>query len=124
MPGLELFGSSETAPATTIVEVPAAPAPAPAQVANNGAGPYYNARLDPKNYLEGPLSLDPCTRLRQMLARPGIVVSSRSFDSIDRPAKQIWQVAPGICDGISARCALEAGFECLYQRFVPHFATK
>lgn len=25
------------------------------------------------------------------------------------------QVAPGICDGISARCALEAGFDCLYQ---------
>ncbi|KAL0955815.1 hypothetical protein HGRIS_002020 [Hohenbuehelia grisea] len=58
---------------------------------------YYNARLDPKNYLHGPLSQDPATRLRQMLARPGIVV------------------APGICDGISARCALEAGFNCLYQ---------
>ncbi|KAF9071701.1 Pyruvate/Phosphoenolpyruvate kinase-like domain-containing protein [Rhodocollybia butyracea] len=58
---------------------------------------YYNARLDPKNYLEGPLSPNPSTRLRQMLARPGIVV------------------APGICDGISARCALEAGFDCLYQ---------
>ena len=27
------------------------------------------------------------------------------------------QVAPGICDGISARCALEAGFDCLYQRY-------
>jgi 2-methylisocitrate lyase-like PEP mutase family enzyme len=27
-------------------------------------------------------------------------------------------VAPGICDGISARCALEAGFNCLYQRSV------
>lgn len=36
---------------------------------------YYNARLDPKNYLEGPLSWNPATRLRQMLARPGIVVS-------------------------------------------------
>ena len=36
---------------------------------------YYNARLDPKNYLEGPLSHNPATRLRQMLARPGIVVS-------------------------------------------------
>jgi 2-methylisocitrate lyase-like PEP mutase family enzyme len=58
---------------------------------------YHNARLDPKNYLEGPLSENPATRLRQMLARPGIVV------------------APGICDGISARCALEAGFDCLYQ---------
>ncbi|KAF5345194.1 hypothetical protein D9758_009712 [Tetrapyrgos nigripes] len=58
---------------------------------------YYNARLDPKNFLEGPLSDNPATRLRQMLARPGIVI------------------APGICDGISARCALEAGFNCLYQ---------
>ncbi|KAJ7209796.1 phosphoenolpyruvate pyruvate domain-containing protein [Mycena pura] len=61
-------------------------------------GPSYkNPRLEPRNYLEGPLSSNPATRLRQMLARPGIVV------------------APGICDGISARCALEAGFECLYQ---------
>ncbi|KAF7783167.1 hypothetical protein Agabi119p4_2543 [Agaricus bisporus var. burnettii] len=60
-------------------------------------GVYHNPRLDPKNYLEGPLSDNPATRLRQMLARPGIVV------------------APGICDGISARCAIEAGFECLYQ---------
>ncbi|EJD02425.1 oxaloacetate acetylhydrolase [Fomitiporia mediterranea MF3/22] len=60
-------------------------------------GVYYNPRLDPKNFLDGPLSLNPATRLRQMLARPGIVV------------------APGICDGISARCALEAGFDCLYQ---------
>ncbi|KAH9485578.1 2,3-dimethylmalate lyase [Psilocybe cubensis] len=58
---------------------------------------YYNPRLDPKNYLAGPLSLNPATRLRQLLARPGIIV------------------APGICDGISARCAIEAGFECLYQ---------
>ena len=58
---------------------------------------YYNPRLDPANYREGPLSVNAATRLRQMLARPGIVV------------------APGICDGISARCALEAGFTCLYQ---------
>ncbi|KAF7362296.1 Oxaloacetate acetylhydrolase [Mycena venus] len=58
---------------------------------------YYNARLDPVNYLDGPLSDNPPTRLRQMLARPGIIT------------------APGICDGISARCAIEAGFECLYQ---------
>ncbi|TDL21561.1 oxaloacetate acetylhydrolase [Rickenella mellea] len=58
---------------------------------------YHNPRFDPENFLEGPLSSNPSTRLRQMLARPGIVV------------------APGICDGISARCALEAGFDCLYQ---------
>jgi hypothetical protein len=36
---------------------------------------YYNPRLDPQNYLDGPLSWNPATRLRQMLARPGIVVS-------------------------------------------------
>lgn len=36
---------------------------------------YSNARLDPKNFLDGPLSSNPATRLRQMLARPGIVVS-------------------------------------------------
>ncbi|KAJ7716520.1 Pyruvate/Phosphoenolpyruvate kinase-like domain-containing protein [Mycena metata] len=58
---------------------------------------YYNPRFEPRNYLDGPLSPNPATRLRQMLARPGIIV------------------APGICDGISARCAIEAGFECLYQ---------
>ncbi|KAI0776240.1 Phosphoenolpyruvate/pyruvate domain-containing protein [Trametes elegans] len=121
MPGLDLFGSSNPANGTTVVEVPTpAPAPAPAPVSavaeeqndssdeSNAApvprslpapapGVYYNARLDPKHYLEGPLSWNPATRLRQLLARPGIVV------------------APGICDGISARCALEAGFECLYQ---------
>ena len=76
MPGLELFGSAETtAPATTTVVEPAP------VVETNGHVPrdptvYYNPRLDPKNYLEGPLSLNPATRLRQMLARPGIVVSN------------------------------------------------
>ncbi|CAE6400051.1 unnamed protein product [Rhizoctonia solani] len=52
-----------------------------------------------------PLSAKASTRLRQMLARPGIVA------------------APGVCDGISARCALEAGFECLYQRITSGAAT-
>lgn len=41
---------------------------------------YYNARLDPKNFLEGPLSPNAATRLRQMLARPGIVVSPSGLD--------------------------------------------
>ncbi|KAJ7776413.1 oxaloacetate acetylhydrolase [Mycena metata] len=81
--------------------MPAAVARNPKQEARNLNGTdapvYYNARLDPVNYLEGPLSNNPATRLRQMLARPGIIT------------------APGICDGISARCAIEAGFECLYQ---------
>jgi hypothetical protein len=43
-------------------------------VAAATAGVYYNARLDPANYMDGPLSCHPATRLRQMLARPGIVV--------------------------------------------------
>ncbi|KAJ7188748.1 phosphoenolpyruvate pyruvate domain-containing protein [Mycena filopes] len=76
---------------------PVAVARNPKQEARNGASVYYNARLDPVNYMDGPLSNNPATRLRQMLARPGIIT------------------APGICDGISARCAIEAGFECLYQ---------
>uniref|UniRef100_A0A0W0FVV2 Putative oxaloacetate acetylhydrolase n=1 Tax=Moniliophthora roreri TaxID=221103 RepID=A0A0W0FVV2_MONRR len=59
--------------------------------------PYNNPRLDPRNFLEGELSLNPATRLRQLLARPGTII------------------APGVCDGISARCALEAEFDCLYQ---------
>ncbi|KAJ7772056.1 Pyruvate/Phosphoenolpyruvate kinase-like domain-containing protein [Mycena maculata] len=68
-----------------------------ADARNPAPPPYYNSRLEPRNYLNGPLSTNPATRLRQMLARPGIIV------------------APGICDGISARCAIEAGFDCLYQ---------
>ncbi|KAG6883347.1 hypothetical protein C0993_006662 [Termitomyces sp. T159_Od127] len=93
-PALDYFASSKVASvrflneAKTSPDIPGSP---------SDAETYYNARLDPVNYLEGPLSSNPATRLRQMLARPGIVV------------------APGICDGISARCAIEAGFNCLYQ---------
>ena len=86
MPGLELFGSSETTTAaapTTIVEVPPVASSASSvhsveteEEAPRNPGAYYNARLDPKNFLEGPLSLNAATRLRQMLARPGIVVSA------------------------------------------------
>ncbi|KAG8685304.1 hypothetical protein FRC08_013185 [Ceratobasidium sp. 394] len=53
-----------------------------------------------------PLSAKASTRLRQLLARPEIVV------------------APGVCDGISARCALEAGFEVLYQSGAATTAAK
>jgi hypothetical protein len=75
MPGMELFGSSQpSAPASTIVDIPASTSSAGEDAPRN-PGVYYNARLDPKNFLEGPLSLNPATRLRQMLARPGIVVS-------------------------------------------------
>jgi hypothetical protein len=74
MPGVDYF--SNTAATTS-------PAPAAAQGSVATEAPqsdvYYNARLDPKNYLEGPLSPYPSTRLRQMLARPGIVVSSDRF---------------------------------------------
>lgn len=83
MPGLDYF---RTEP---VVQVEPAPEPAtptdteptspiiselPADTPRN-PDVYYNPRLDPKNYLEGPLSYNPATRLRQMLARPGIVVS-------------------------------------------------
>jgi len=59
----------------------------------------FVAGIQDFNYADTSIPLSPIasTRLRQMLARPGIVV------------------APGVCDGISARCALEAGFDCLYQ---------
>jgi hypothetical protein len=40
------------------------------------------------------------------------VVLAKAFDHPEYESKQ---VAPGICDGISARCAIEAGFDCLYQ---------
>ncbi|TCD66742.1 hypothetical protein EIP91_000983 [Steccherinum ochraceum] len=100
MPGLDYF-SSPSAIIVPSTHTPSEP-PSPIEVDSTEAvsarpGCYYNSRLDPKNYLEGPFSPNPATRLRQMLARPGIVV------------------APGICDGISARCAMEAGFSCLYQ---------
>lgn len=91
MPGLELFGSSKPIKTTTIVELPSSEPTTPAIEsidAPRTPGAYYNPRLDPKNYLKGPLSLNPATRLRQMLARPGIVVclsalthSHRLYDS-------------------------------------------
>jgi hypothetical protein len=78
MPGLDI-PSSTPAETVTSVEV-AAEAPIETKVTEaTGSsyvnGKYYNARLDPKNFLEGELSWNPSTRLRQMLARPGIVVS-------------------------------------------------
>ncbi|KAJ6593421.1 oxaloacetate acetylhydrolase [Mycena capillaripes] len=86
-------------PALDLTVTPASTAEVwnPKLEARNSVPHYYNARLDPSNYMDGPLSTNPATRLRQLLARPGIIT------------------APGICDGISARCAIEAGFECLYQ---------
>ncbi|KAF8552936.1 phosphoenolpyruvate pyruvate domain-containing protein [Imleria badia] len=106
MPGLDFYRTPESNGTSAVTAVPVTPIEesnrssilaTPSPEVPLKAGAYYNPRLDPKNFLEGPLSWDPATRLRQMLARPGIVI------------------APGICDGISARCALEAGFDCLYQ---------
>ncbi|TFK44924.1 hypothetical protein BDQ12DRAFT_673822, partial [Crucibulum laeve] len=68
MPGKDFFTNTEVSAASA-----ATPSPAPAPVAESPSAStvYYNARLDPKNYLEGPLSTNAATRLRQMLARPG-----------------------------------------------------
>jgi len=112
MPGLDYFSSSDKTSETVA---------APEQSSKPGV--YYNPRLDPKNYLDGPLSTNAATRLRQMLARPGIVVRRAHCLFIYvcipiMPVSCCIQIAPGICDGISARCALEAGFDCLYQRCV------
>ncbi|KIK39567.1 hypothetical protein CY34DRAFT_326167 [Suillus luteus UH-Slu-Lm8-n1] len=102
-PGLDFFKSSDSSD-VPVVQVSPDAEPEDISVSKSASpeaaprpGVYYNSRLDPKNFLEGELSFDAATRLRQMLARPGIVI------------------APGICDGISARCALEAGFDCMYQ---------
>ncbi|KAH8832397.1 Pyruvate/Phosphoenolpyruvate kinase-like domain-containing protein [Flagelloscypha sp. PMI_526] len=59
---------------------------------------YSTPRLDPSNFKSGPLSdIHPATRLRQMLARGHTIV------------------APGVYDGISARCVLgDGGFEAMY----------
>ncbi len=74
MPGLDYFSKSENG-AAPAAAAPAADVNTEAPVEAPRSNVYYNARLDPKNYLEGPLSHNAATRLRQMLARPGIVVS-------------------------------------------------
>ena len=66
----ETYSGDSTGDSTP--ETPLSPVTAPHDV-------YYNARLDPKNFLEGPLSPNAATRLRQLLARPGIVVSCLSI---------------------------------------------
>lgn len=75
MPGRDYFSNSIAAaiPSTHTPSEPPSPIEIDA-VEQRSQTKYYNARLDPKNYLDGPLSYNPATRLRQMLARPGIVV--------------------------------------------------
>jgi len=71
MPGLDLLTNSND-----IVTSPEIASEIPINFVENIVDHVYcNPRLDTKNYLEGPLSYNPATRLRQMLARPGIVVS-------------------------------------------------
>ena len=89
MPGLDFYKTPESkglpvvsrqspVPETPIEESNCAAIVAtPPPEAPLNAGVYYNPRLDPKNFLEGPLSWDPATRLRQMPARPGIVVRTQ-----------------------------------------------
>lgn len=78
MPGLDFYKAPESNGAAVVPETPVEEsnhvAATPSPEVLQKAGVYYNSRLDPKNFLEGPLSWDPATRLRQMLARPGIVV--------------------------------------------------
>lgn len=66
MPALNYFERS--VPVASMVASP------PANDSTSIDKPYYNPRLDPENYLQGPLSDNAATRLRQMLARPGIIV--------------------------------------------------
>lgn len=84
-PGLDFFKSSQSTDAP-VVQISAdaepetnRPSESPSPELTPRPDVYYNARLDPKNFLEGELSLDAATRLRQMLARPGIVVSLNLF---------------------------------------------
>jgi hypothetical protein len=86
MPGLDLHATSpafDAAPAdnrTNAAQVLARPVVENiSDVRHRSFAPYYNPRLDPKHYMEGPLSSNPSTRLRQMLARPGIVVGFACF---------------------------------------------
>lgn len=74
MPGLDYLSNDDRKSEGTVTAIAGMPA-----IESQRRGVYYNPRLDPKNYLEGPLSSNPSTRLRQMLARPGIVVSTDTF---------------------------------------------
>ncbi len=97
MPGLDYFRTEPVVvvepapePATPTDSAPASPtSPSSPNLYESIETPrkpdiYYNPRFDPKNYLEGPLSHNPSTRLRQMLARPGIVVRQFVLLTIQR----------------------------------------
>jgi hypothetical protein len=91
-PGLDFFKSSDSSSDVPVVQISPDAEPEDISVSKSAApeaaprpGVYYNSRLDPKNFLEGELSVDAATRLRQMLARPGIVVSPIPLPSITCP---------------------------------------
>ena len=97
MPGLDLYKSlNGSAHEPTVREMRSNPTPMYEPIieepereeVQHNPDVYYNPRLDPKNYLDGALSWNPATRLRQMLARPGIVVglSSLASPSSSHPA--------------------------------------
>ena len=76
MPGRDYFSSPAAiiVPSTHTPSEPASPITIDEEGSPRSPDSYYNPRLDLKNYLDGPLSDIPATRLRQMLARPGIIV--------------------------------------------------
>lgn len=89
MPGFEFSREVEQLQPVQPAQIPSTHTPvvSPPTSPVNGDAPrdtYYNARLDPKNFLEGPLSHNPATRLRQLLARPGIVVSAQQLHQLLR----------------------------------------
>lgn len=90
MPGLDFFTNNNdvTALPEVATEIPVK------TVDNMTDNVYYNPRLDPKNYLEGPLSHNAATRLRQMLARPGIVVSYSRLDDISYVSNRLNRLHP------------------------------
>lgn len=90
MPGLDFFTNNNdvTALPEVATEIPVK------TVDNMTDNVYYNPRLDPKNYLEGPLSHNAATRLRQMLARPGIVVSYSRLNDISYVSNRLNRLHP------------------------------
>jgi hypothetical protein len=86
---------------------------------------YITPPYRPTKSPRWPSFMELSTRLRQMLARPGIVVRAMTLILLLSDTSFLSHVAPGICDGISGWCAIEAGFDCLYyQRYVTQIITE
>jgi len=90
MPGLDFFTNNND-----VTALPEVATGSPVKTVDNMTdNVYYNPRLDPKNYLEGPLSHNAATRLRQMLARPGIVVSYSRLNDISYVSNRLNRLHP------------------------------